>query len=146
MSLAQSTTIDFLLAFFLIVLVATTIGVYAFTQHGPSPTHGEVVALAGAIMNPYPEQWNASTVIIPGFAGNHVLNRGQLVNFTALGTGTVQALLGISDSYFVNVTGRGLSTTVGDPPDANAADQSVVRRYAAYNGSVAEIEVIVWRA
>ena len=94
-------------------------------------------ALAGAIFTPQPVSWNQSTVIRPGFVSHHTLNESLFESFQELPN--VQGLTGISSNYYVQ-TPLG---SAGSAPQ-NASDVYQVTRYAAFNGSLVAVEVVVW--
>ena len=142
---AQSYTFDLMLAVTLIVVVATLVATFGFKTYQKPLTAKDVENLAGAIYEPFPKDWNESTVIIPGFVVNQRLNKTLLDRFNSTPDDTIRELLGIKSDFYINVSNvDGPVGDAGTPPPADAEIISVVVRHAAYQGTITRIEVMTW--
>ena len=134
---AQTTTIDLVLAVGIMVFV-TVVATTLFTANTqPPPLAQDAQALAGVLFAPYPLDWDSDSVISPGFVVNHRLNQSLLEEFQTLTN--VHELVGINSFYFVNTS----AGSAGTPP-LDAKNIYSITRYAAHQGNITAVEVVVW--
>ena len=134
---AQTSTLDLMIALSLLVVVGVLVASYGFQINEPPRTIADAQTLAQAIFAPYPEDWNDTSVVVPGFVVDHRLNATLFAQFSA--SADIQSLIGIRSEYFVNTT----LGTAGAVPE-NASDVFTITRYAAYAGEVTPVEVVTW--
>lgn len=137
MKQAQSATIDLLLALGLLIIVAVITSTLLLSTSQPPVLSSEAQALAGAIFTPYPTNWTQETVIRPGFVVGYQLQEDLFSAFQELDE--VNYLLGINNRYFINTT----LGSAGTPPD-QATNVYTITRYAAHQGNITPVEVVVW--
>lgn len=135
---AQTSTFDLIIALSLLVVVGVLVAAHDFGLEQAPSTVGDAQALAQALFAPYPDDWNQSTVVVPGVVVDHRLDETLFARFDNLTN--VGRLVGITSEHFVNTT----LGTAGTPPPADAKEIHAVTRYAAHNGSVTPVEVVVW--
>ena len=146
---------------FIISLVIVFAALTLFFQHNdrwqPEPHHlaglnAEADRIAAQLMTQgVPEDWNLGTVNAIGLLGEGKrIDHDKLESLYAMDSGQRQVLLGarhrhhiqvITEDSPVNASNR---TSVGTMP-ANARTVAASQRYAIHNGSVARLEVVVWR-
>lgn len=143
---AQSTTLDLIIALALLAIVAPVFITLILEERGAPATASLAFSLSESIMNPYPViGMNDTSVIVPGFVVDNRYDPDLFNNFTALDPAVFRQTSGITVPYFINISNStGSIQTVGLLPiDADAL--SAVTRYAAFEGEIIRIEVMVWQ-
>lgn len=136
---AQANTLDLLLAILIVTVGAVLLNSVYLPQSQTPKTYTDAQAAAEAMFSAYPQDWNSSTVIVPGIVSNHQLKESLFAQ--AKNLSSLSARIGIESELFINTT----IGTIGTYPNASSTQISRVTRYAAYNGTITPIEVIVWQ-
>lgn len=162
----QGFTIDYivgLIIFIFLVVVAAKLFIDIIPDTGYETTYKNNIFLADTLLdNGYPDNWNSSTVILPGIADNQVrINSTLLSRFQNLSYSRTKTLFHIESEYmffFQNSSGiLNLSSCVYGYPapvdenctftlDADTYDHlTKIKRLVIVDGRVAEMYVYVWR-
>ena len=139
MKKAQTSTMDFLIGLLLVTAGVILVSTFTLPNTQQPQIYSDVQTVAEAIFSPYPVDWNESTYIIPGFIVEHKIN--QTLFTQAQSFSSYAGVLGIKSNLYINTT----LGEIGEYPPAESTDITRLSRYAAYNGEIQEVEVIVWQ-
>lgn len=144
---AQVFTIDLIIG--LVIMTLAIIGLTLYTTSKPAPLRADAEGVSVLMSEGAPSDWNLTNVTTPGFLTNGRLNTSKVSLFESLTYVEQQRLLAIRSDFrirFRNATDTfSLCSTCGTEPPQDTSDILPIRRYVFYNGTLATMDVLVWR-
>lgn len=155
---AQSTFLDFGTGFMLFAIVLLISGSYLTTRTSTSEAPDGVRISNELLSEGVPNDWNASTVIVPGVLTNGSIDSDKWMALSNMSAEGLHSLFFLSGELFVRISRYQvhqeleilppISTVTVDYASISSEDHdaiSVTSRITNYNGSLAVLEVITWR-
>ncbi len=133
----------------LMIMIAALLALLVYTPAERAPFRDDLERLSVLMSEGVPANWTNSTVSIPGLLSNSQFNETKIRAFDNFTIDEEREILGLVANaqirFYVNGTLQSLCQTCGDAVPASYEDLFVLRRYAVLNGTVATMEVTLWR-